>query len=132
MNRATHRKSFEGRLRRKYGLSVEAFAWLWHAQNGCCALCEKPLDLDRPTQCNVDHEHGPKRKKTKPKVRGLLHNFCNYKVLGPIERGGATRYRNAGRYLGWCYDVRATEAFDRETVQKLSDSFLDLVRRAAT
>ena len=99
--KARHRKSFEGRLRRKYGLSVEEFAWLWHRQDGKCPLCGEPLDLDNPRQCNVDHEHGPKREKTKPKVRGLLHGYCNYRYLGHVERGGFKRWRGAGLYLGW-------------------------------
>lgn len=125
MNRVKHRATFEGRLRRKYGLSVEEFAWLWHGQGGRCPICTLPLDLDRPAQCNVDHEHGPKRKKKKPKVRGLLHGFCNYRYLGHVERGGPTRYRNAGTYLGWTVPLGSFFSAAR------GHEPMDLVRTAA-
>lgn len=86
---------FELNIRRKYGLTAEGYAWLFVAQDGACPLCEKPLDLSKPSGAVVDHDHKTGR------VRGILHSYCNHKILGMIERGGPIRAKNAIKYLGW-------------------------------
>lgn len=83
------------RIKREYGLSVEDFAWMWHEQNGECAICRRPL-RDGPGGLNIDHAH-----KKGGHVRGILCTFCNWKVLGPIERGGRARLKVAVEYLKW-------------------------------
>jgi hypothetical protein len=62
-------------LQRNYGLSLEEYARMLHAQNYVCAICEQPevrLGNDgKPVALHVDHDH-----KT-GKVRGLLCYKCN-------------------------------------------------------
>lgn len=62
-----------------YGLTAEDYAILWNRQNGCCAICEKPM-RDGTGGAGVDHNH-----KT-GKVRGILCTHCNYRVLHVVER----------------------------------------------
>ena len=71
--RATHYKDSgyftqakEGRLRRKYDLSLAELEQLELSQGSCCAICSNDT-----FSLVVDHDH-----KT-GKVRGLLCNFCN-------------------------------------------------------
>ena len=47
----------------------------WQLQQGCCALCNEPVD---PTEAVLDHCH-----KT-GYLRGVLHRGCN-SLLGKIE-----------------------------------------------
>lgn len=54
-----------GALRRNYGLTVEEFDTMVLAQEGRCALCDRPSDLV------VDHDHRTGR------VRALLCTRCN-------------------------------------------------------
>jgi hypothetical protein len=72
-------------LRKKYGLTVEQFRSLVAGQNGCCAICRKPLQLSQEGlntyKAPVDHDHASKR------VRGILCVTCNL-GLGLIEREG--------------------------------------------
>lgn len=83
------------RIKREYGLTVEDFAWLWYRQGGKCVICRRVL-RDGMGGLNIDHEH-----KKGGKVRGILCTFCNWKVLGPIERAGRARLVEAVKYLGW-------------------------------
>lgn len=83
---------WEQHIRRKYGLTVEDVAVMWAQQDGECAICGNDLTVKRWV---IDHNH-----KTK-KVRGLVCFFCNWKVLGIIERAGRARLLGAIRYLGW-------------------------------
>src|SRR5437879_6389950 len=55
-------------LKRKYGLTLEAFDALLASQGGGCAICGRP-DAD-----NVDHDHRTGR------VRGLLCFNCNVAI----------------------------------------------------
>lgn len=61
------------RLKRRYGLTLEAYHALWEDQKGNCKLCKKPMH-----KADVDHNH-----KTN-KVRGLVHHKCNL-FLGMFE-----------------------------------------------
>jgi hypothetical protein len=67
--KASNRKSH---LKRKYGLTLEAFDELLASQGGGCAICGKP-DAD-----NVDHDHVTGR------VRGILCFNCNI-AIGQVE-----------------------------------------------
>lgn len=61
----------------KYGLTPEGYDALHDAQNGCCALCEKPeTSRFRGTlrALAVDHNHATGR------VRGLLCAHCNHAI----------------------------------------------------
>lgn len=59
-------------LKRKYGLTLEAFDELQASQGGGCAICGRP-DAD-----NVDHDHRTGR------VRGILCFNCNI-AIGQVE-----------------------------------------------
>jgi hypothetical protein len=72
-------------LWQRYGLTVEAFAWLWWEQNGCCALCEGVLLHNGKGYFAVDHDHATSL------VRGILCGQCNHRVLPTIERVGVAR-----------------------------------------
>jgi DNA-directed RNA polymerase subunit RPC12/RpoP len=74
---------------RKYGLSVEDYAWMLHAQGFVCAICLKPPKKDLA----VDHNH------KSGEVRGLVCVYCNWKVLGQMERAGPERTLKAFHYL---------------------------------
>jgi Recombination endonuclease VII len=68
---ASGRKSASSRkshLKRKYGLTLEAFDQMLASQGGGCAICGRP-DAD-----NVDHDHETGR------VRGILCWNCNIAV----------------------------------------------------
>jgi len=54
---------------RKYGISLEEFAWMEHAQNRLCAICQQRPDSGRDLAVDHDHETG--------QIRGLLCDRCN-------------------------------------------------------
>ena len=56
-------------LKRKYGISLQEYDYLYKRQNGLCAIC-KEVNLNG-WQLAIDHDH-----KT-GKVRGLLCSSCN-------------------------------------------------------
>lgn len=58
-------------LRKKYGLTTEAFEALVRAQRGRCAVCRKPETKVFGGRLSVDHDHATGA------VRGLLCNYCN-------------------------------------------------------
>ena len=82
-------------LMRNYGLSLEEYARMLHAQNYVCAICEAPearLGNDgKPVALHVDHDH-----KTGA-VRALLCYKCN-NGLGAFEDDPA-RILEAIKYL---------------------------------
>ncbi len=57
----------EGKLRRRYGITVDDYERMFYDQGGVCAICETP----KAETLSVDHCH------TTLKVRGLLCNQCN-------------------------------------------------------
>ena len=62
-----------------YGITVDAYNALFEAQGGVCALCGKEESLTRKGQVQplaIDHDHRT------GKVRGLLCNKCNIKLVG--------------------------------------------------
>lgn len=65
-NREVYRaRQYAGKIRRKYGLTVEKYQELWTAQSGVCAVCALV-----PAQV-VDHRHSDGQ------IRGLLCHKCN-------------------------------------------------------
>ena len=75
-------------LKRLYGLTPAQHAWMYIDQDGCCAICERPIEY---SEVHTDHDH-----KT-GKVRGLLCQRCNI-GLAAVEN---MEYRQAAlRYLG--------------------------------
>jgi len=88
--KASNRKSH---LKRKYGLTLEAFDALLAAQGGGCAICGKP----EPD--NVDHDHVTGR------VRGILCWNCNIGV-GHFE-DSEDRLATATSYIAQDDDLAA-------------------------
>jgi len=72
-----------GKLRRRYGMTIEAFDALFTIQNESCAVClaELPLWRDR----HVDHCH------TTGRVRGILCGYCNRAIGCAKENPKALR-----------------------------------------
>lgn len=56
-------------LKQSYGLSLEEYAWLFHAQGFCCAICRSTNPGTK--DWHVDHDHGT------DEVRGILCHACN-------------------------------------------------------
>jgi hypothetical protein len=77
-----------GWLRRKYGLSAEAFRDMLIGQAGRCLICLRVPQGDLV----VDHDH------TTGKVRGLLCQSCNH-GLGQF-RDDPRLMQSAARYVG--------------------------------
>lgn len=104
LRRSEQRNRWPRELMQRYGLTVEAYAWLLYSQNFACAICERPFSRDviapedprsgkeRP---NVDHDHETGA------VRGVTCGWCNYGVLGAMENAGPEQVRRVLRYLGW-------------------------------
>ena len=78
------------RLKVNYGLTVEQHTAMYVVQNGCCAICGKPVEYDK-IQTDHDHKTG--------KVRGLLCQSCNL-ALGVLEAREGVLY-DMFKYLGW-------------------------------
>ena len=60
---------FSYKLEGKYGITIDDYEHLLHAQNGVCAICGGVQRGVRPM--GVDHNH------TTGKVRGILCSECN-------------------------------------------------------
>jgi len=90
-------RSYDGWLRRTYGISLVDYNALAQAQGWVCAICglnPRVVNADKSRQAHrlhVDHCHATRR------IRGLLCNLCNTSIA-PLEtdRGWL---RNALAYL---------------------------------
>lgn len=69
------RKSY---IKREFGITIEQYNSMFEQQNGCCAICKKHQNNFKK-KLSVDHNHNTGR------IRGLLCNICNLKVLPIIE-----------------------------------------------
>ena len=69
------RKAYEGKLKKQFGMTLEAYDQMLAAQNGVCAICRKPETAKDGyggvKRLSVDHNHET------GKVRGLLCGRCN-------------------------------------------------------
>lgn len=66
-------------LRRRYGLTLDAYVALAELQDWVCAICGKPPKADRPLV--VDHDHDALT------VDGLVHLIpCNRRLTQPVRR----------------------------------------------
>lgn len=86
---AGRRSSFASGIKAKYGMTVEEFAWVCHAQQFRCAICRDPLDFGKFTHVDHDHKTGV--------VRSLLCTHCN-RGLGAF-RDSAELMSRAIQYL---------------------------------
>lgn len=61
-----------------HGLTGEEFDALLSAQNGCCAICIKPLEAwGKDTHIDHDHSCCPGARHCRECVRGILCSHCN-------------------------------------------------------
>ena len=78
-----------------YGISLEDYSKMYHAQQGQCKICKTPLDFQNEsrgaTTANVDHCHETGI------VRGLLCDNCN-RGIGFLK-DSPTILRLAAEYL---------------------------------
>jgi len=81
----------EARLKRLYGLSLDAYSALLASQGGRCKICGSTEAKGRWKQFHVDHCHKDGH------VRGILCNRCNT-MLGMIDDDPAA-LRAALKYL---------------------------------
>jgi hypothetical protein len=66
-------------LRLKFGITRTEFDRMVKAQGGVCKLCGDEPNGRWP-RLQVDHDHKTGR------IRGLLCWFCNYRIVGRIEK----------------------------------------------
>lgn len=62
---------------RHYGIDAHTFQALIAAQCGCCAICDRPFEVEEIPVVDHDHECCPSRKTCGQCVRGLLCAQCN-------------------------------------------------------
>ncbi len=79
------------KLKRLYGLTLEAYGLMLAAQNGCCAICQG--GQQRGQEFAVDHDH-----KTGA-IRGLLCHNCNHMLCKAKDDPAVLR--RAAEYLEW-------------------------------
>lgn len=77
-------------LRRLYGLTGEQYEEIFKQQSGRCAICDRSFTPRRIPQVDHDHRSGL--------VRGLLCEYCNYRVIGTL-RDEPNFYSRAAAYL---------------------------------
>lgn len=92
---ATNKKEYY--IKKKYGLSLEAYQAMLEKHGNKCWICGKP---PKNLSLNIDHDH-----KT-GQVRGLLDFFCNKFMIGRRRREHAYLFRKAADYLESTYDWR--------------------------
>jgi len=84
-------------LKRKYGISLRKYNSMLRKQGNCCEICGKH-QKDEKRNFAVDHNH------RSGKVRGILCNYCNSKVLkylgdDPVRAIGLANYLY--KYFEW-------------------------------
>lgn len=86
----------KARLRSYYGISVEQYELMLHAQHGVCAICKGRCDTGQ--RLSVDHDHNNGRN------RGLLCRRCNsligYAKENPRILKAAIAYLRAWQSVG--------------------------------
>ena len=86
--------SYNRQLRKKYGIDLKSLQLILEAQNGCCAICHKPLpssSAENRRDRHLDHCH------LTGKIRGVLCQNCN-RMLGMSGDSGYV-LRNAADYI---------------------------------
>jgi DNA-directed RNA polymerase subunit RPC12/RpoP len=71
--------------RRGINLTLPEYDEKYQAQNGCCAICGRHVEV-----LDVDHDHTSRR------VRGLLCRYCNWQVIRKIPQ---RRFKAVAEYL---------------------------------
>jgi hypothetical protein len=91
---------------KKYGLTQETWYTIGDMQDWKCAVCGEPFTQERRPVIDHEHVRGYHKMKFERKskfVRGLLHNWCNHRL---VAKGMTTeRAYNIYVYLS-DYDMR--------------------------
>lgn len=99
LQRSEQRNRWPRSIMQFYGITVEEYAWLLYSQDFKCPICQDTLSKEvlppkeqhlRPC---VDHCHST------GSVRGIVCGWCNYKLIGPMERAGTTAVGRVVEYL---------------------------------
>ena len=78
-NVANQDKVRDGKLKRKFGITIEHYNMMFEQQNGSCAICNRhQSEFKRALAVDHDHKSG--------KVRALLCLNCNKSLGGFQER----------------------------------------------
>ncbi|KKN03487.1 hypothetical protein LCGC14_1107290, partial [marine sediment metagenome] len=74
--KAKHRDRYRNQiLKRRYGINIERHKQIYVEQQGCCAICRKPIEYNK---VHTDHNH------ITGIVRGILCPNCNH-LLGQAK-----------------------------------------------
>lgn len=85
-NKSLHQQ--KAHIKHRYGITLEQYHEMLDAQGGGCAICKGPGKSWRkseflvPRLFDVDHDH------VTGKVRGLLCNSCNRRLVATLEQLG--------------------------------------------
>lgn len=82
-------------LKRKYGIGVKEYNRMFEAQQGKCAVCQRPPKKGKNLHVDHDHKSG--------EVRGLLDYYCNRRVIG---RNNEDTIKKLVAYLMPNYDLK--------------------------
>lgn len=89
-------KAREYRLLKLYGLTLEQYNRLLHAQGYKCAVCQRP-HTDFKVNLSVEHNHET------GEIRGLVCGYCNLRIIGRHKKSdllhAAAKYLD-GPYTG--------------------------------
>lgn len=98
LNYLCRRCQASNRMKAKYGIDLDHYEALLSAQNGCCAICPRPLAKDQ-NRLAVDHDHTccPGEASCGKCIRGLLCPNCN-RALGLLQEDVEIIFR-AGDYV---------------------------------
>lgn len=77
-------------LKARFGIDLVKYNEMFVAQNGCCAICQKPQSAEKRNFA-VDHDHNTRA------IRGLLCENCN-RALGQFQ-DSVEILENAKKYL---------------------------------
>jgi hypothetical protein len=75
----TAEKRWAAHLRNSHRMTPGDYEDMWRAQNGCCYLCEEPLERGK-THIDHDHQCCPQGKSCVLCRRGLACKTCNWAI----------------------------------------------------
>lgn len=93
------------------GFTVDLKERLIAFQDGKCAICRRPLQLDRPRTIHADHCHETR------KPRGILCISCNH-AEGAIRRSGLVAQEFASRLAAYLKNPTADQLCAREAHER--------------
>lgn len=74
-----YKRERASRIKKEYGITMQAAEAMLSAQGGGCAICAKPLSIAQEGKAAADYSHVD-HCHTTGKVRGILCNNCNHGI----------------------------------------------------